>query len=287
MAPRVSSYMTTPVVVVKPDDTLAHARNLMLKKDIGRLVVVDEAGRPIGVITISDIIRALVSKYMSRPIDTIMVEEAMTRDPITIESTRSLKTVAGLMLKYKIGGLPVVDSARKLIGIITRSDIVAAFSDKYRGKYKVGDIMRRTFAKAEKGHSLYYISRLIESDPAGKVIVVDENDKPIGIIAKRDIAFTHIDATLAASRGKDRFIKIKTKGLYADKIISARVYLVPIAEDIMSTDPIQVDPDFDAADAARIMNEEGIGILPVTDSEGKVIGVLSKIEILAVMAKEG
>ncbi len=279
--------MTTPVVVVKPDDTLAHARNLMLKKEIGRLVVVNENDNPIGVITISDIIRALISKYVSRPIDSILVEEVMTRSPITIEHTRSLKTVANLMLKYKIGGLPVVDSTKRLIGIITRSDMITAFSDKYHGKYRVGDIMRKTYAKAEKGHSLYYISRLIESDPAGKVVIVDEDGKPVGIIAKRDLAFTHIDATLTTTRGKDRFIKIKTKGLYADKIISARVYLVPIAEDIMSPDPIKVKPDIDAADAARIMNEEGIGILPVVDNEDRILGVFSKIEVVSVIAKEG
>ncbi len=284
MAPRISSYMSTPVLAVRPTDTLAYARNLMLKRDVGRLVVVDSDERLAGIITLSDITEALVSRFPTRTIDTILVEEVMTRDPITIEATRSTKTAAQIMVKRRIGGLPVVDSGGSLLGIVTRSDVVRAFADKYRGKFTVGELMRRTYARAERGHSLYYISRLIQSDPAGKVIIVNEAGRPIGVIAKRDLVFTRIDATVAATRGKDRYVKVKTTRRYADRMVSARVYITPIAEDIMTPDPIVARPSDDAATAAGLMVREGIGVLPVVDEDGSMLGVFSKIEVLAAFA---
>ncbi len=284
MAPRVSSYMSSPVLAVRPTDTLAYARNLMLKRGVGRLVVVDSEDNLVGIITLSDISEALVSRFPARTIDSILVEEVMTRDPVTIEASKSVKTAAQVMLKRRIGGLPVVDSSGSLMGIITRSDLVKAFADRYKGKYTVGELMRKTFAKAERGHSIYYISRLIQADPAGKVIIVDESNRPIGVIAKRDLVFTQIDAALASTRGKDRYVKVKTTRRYSDRMVSARVYITPIAEDIMTSDPIVARPGDDAANAASIMLSEGIGVLPVVGEEGEVQGVFSKIEVLGTLA---
>jgi CBS domain-containing protein len=282
VAPRISSYMTTNVEVVTPSDSLAHARKLMLRRGISRLVVVDEEDvtRPIGILTVTDIVEALVGKLSQRPIEAIMVREVYTPDPIVIESTKTIKTAASLMLKHKVGGLPVVGSDGRLVGIITRTDITRAFAERYRGSYKVSDIMRTGFTKAYRGHSIYHVARLLLADPAGKVVVVEE-DKPIGVIAKRDLAFASIPLH---ERGA-RFYKVKTLHRYRDKIVGLRIYTVPIAEDIMTPNPITVPLDMDASEAASIMVRENIGVLPVVDEARFIKGVLTKIEILGAVAR--
>ncbi len=285
MAPRISSYMKTPVYAVSSNDSLAHARNLMLKKEISRLVIVNEKDEPVGILTTTDIIDALFGKNYQKPLESILVGEVMTKDPIIIEESKSLKSASQLMLKHRIGGLPVVDANKKLVGILTKTDIVKAFYDKYKGKYKVGDIMRKDYSTALPGHSIFYIARLIESDPTGKVIIIDESNKPIGIIAKKDIAYAQLPLSILMSRGKDRFIRNKVPDLYKEKIISLRMYLVPIAEDIMSSNPFIVRPEDDAADAAKIMIEENIGVLPVVDNNA-LIGIVSKLELMNVIAKD-
>ncbi|MEB3774769.1 MAG: CBS domain-containing protein [Desulfurococcales archaeon] len=287
MAPRVSSYMSSPVLAVRPTDTLAYARNLMLKRGIGRLVVVGDDESLVGIITLSDISDALVNRFPSRTIDSMLVEEVMTPNPLTIEPTKSIKTAAQLMLKRRIGGIPVVEPGGGVVGIITRSDIVRAFADKYKGKYTVGEVMRMSFSKAQRGHSIYYVSRLIQADPAGKVVIVDEDNKPIGVITKRDLVFTDIDVMVASSRGKDRYVKVKTTRRYADKMISARIYITPIAEDIMTPDPIVARVNDDAATSAGIMINEGIGILPVVEDSGSIVGVFTKIEVLTAFVYKG
>ncbi len=284
MAPRISRYMTTPVLAVRPTDSLAYARNLMLKKGISRLIVVEDDMKLAGIITASDIAEALVFRYPKRTVDSIRVEEAMTKDVVSIEATRSVKTAAQLMLRNRIGGLPVLETG-SLAGIITRTDIVRAYADKSREKHRVEDVMRKATV-ANRGHSVFYIARLLYSDPSGKVIVVDSEGRPIGVIAKRDLLFTTITPEMAVAGGKDRHYKVKRRAVYSDKIVADRMYLVPLAENIMTPDPIVARPSDDLAHVASIMVSEGIGVLPVVDNDGSLLGVVTKQEILRVVAME-
>ncbi len=269
MGPRVSSYMTRQVYTVRPEEPLSRARKLMLSKNIGRLVVVDESNRVEGIITVSDVADALVNRYPSRPADLIRIGEVMTRDPITVEPTRTVRTAASTMLKYGVGGLPVVNSLGELSGIITRTDLLKAFASKYAGSFTVGDMMRRDFSTVNPGHSVFYVSRLVSVDPAGKVLVVDENGKLLGVIAKRDLAFL----ATPIRRGPSF---IKGRG-------GTRFYTIQLAEDIMTPNPITVEPDMDAAEAAALMYRERIGVLPVVDG-GELVGVFSKLEVVRALA---
>ncbi|PMP60934.1 MAG: inosine-5-monophosphate dehydrogenase [Caldisphaera sp.] len=285
MAPRISSYMKSLVYVVSPNDSLAYARNYMMKKEISRVVVIDNKEIPIGILTISDIVEALFGKNYQKPLDSILVNEVMTHNPIIIEESKSIKTAALLMLRHRIGGLPVVDNSGKLIGIITKTDIAKAFYDKFRKKFIASDIMRKDFTSAKPGHSIFYIARLLESDPAGKVIILDDNKKLIGVIAKKDLAYAQLPLSVLISRGKDRYIKTKVPDIYKDKIVSLRMYLVPIAEDIMSSNPLVIKSNDDAASAAYLIVSENIGVLPVVNENNSIEGIITKIEFLNVISK--
>ncbi len=285
MAPRIRSYMTSPVYVVKPFDTLAHARNLMLKKGINRLVVVNEAERPIGVLTTTDLLEAMYGTSYYVPLDQIRISDVMTKDPITIKADKSVKAAAKLMLRHRIGGLPVVDDEGKLIGIITRHDLVRAFSERYTGKFRVDSAMRRDFAKALSTHSIYYVVKLMDSDPAKKVLVVEPDGKLLGVIAKRDVVMAQILRPLVEARGKDRFIRRKVVDEVKDKVIRVRTYLVPLAEDIMSSDVVTVSSEDDMAKSANLMVSERIGCTPVVDNEYRAIGLVTKLDIVGLLAR--
>ena len=90
MPPRVSTYMSAPVIVAKCDDNLAYIRNLMVKHDIGGIVIVDNLIKPIGIITRKDLIRESLRQYV-KPLDTILAEDIITKNVITIRSSRSIK----------------------------------------------------------------------------------------------------------------------------------------------------------------------------------------------------
>ncbi|HDJ83718.1 MAG TPA: CBS domain-containing protein [Desulfurococcaceae archaeon] len=278
MPAKVSSYMTSPVIAASPYDNLAHIRNLMIRHHVGRVVIVEDS-KPIGIITKSDFIRALFSRRRyTKPLEEIKAEEVMTKELIVIEENKSIKNAAKLMIRYGISGLPVVTRDGGLVGIITLTDLTRAYAERYRGRLRVFDAMRKDPPIVSRSHSLFYIADLLSKDPAGKVIVVEGN-KPVGIITKSDVAFLN---TLLLSHN----IKyIKRTSIEKGRATAVRIYAIPIAADIMTPNPLTTKPLEDLALAADTMIKNNISGLPVVDDEGILMGIVTKIEIARALSK--
>jgi CBS domain-containing protein len=125
----VKDIMTVDVLSIAPDSTLPEARRLMSSKKVRRLPVVD-AGKLVGIISLSDVDEASPSGASTLSIwelnyvlAKLQVKEVMTRDPITVTPEATVGETARLMAQKKIGGIPVVDAAGALAGIVTESDI--------------------------------------------------------------------------------------------------------------------------------------------------------------------
>ncbi len=275
---RVSDYMSSPVYVVKPSDSLAHARRLMLRYRIGRLVVVDEAGKPVGIITMNDFVK-IVSSRPAKPLSAITVAEAMTANPVTIGEDKSLREAAKLMLKHGISGLPVVDEDGRLVGIITKSDVVRAFAERLKGKYKVSEFMERDVPEVSPWHSIYYVADLLESSSIHRVVVVDAG-RVVGIIAPSDIAF--LSSLPAPVKGKGKAVR-RFAELPKGRLGPVYSYTMLTAQDVMTPDPITIEPDEDLAVAARLMLAHGISSIPVVRDEA-LEGIVVKHNILKAIA---
>jgi acetoin utilization protein AcuB len=135
----IERWMKHPVVSVKPGDSARHAREIMEHHRINQLPVVYD-GALIGIVTDRDLRDAFPSVFASaraasrRPTrddaradpDTIPVEDVMSPNALTLSPRDSMATAAQLMRRERIGALPIVEGAR-LVGILTRSDVLDAF----------------------------------------------------------------------------------------------------------------------------------------------------------------
>ena len=110
----------TPITA---DTDLQTALRVLQERAFRRLPVTDATGRILGVVTERDLLLA-VSHYLTSPID---VEIIMTHPVVTTTPDTPLAEAAMLMVSNKIGGLPVVDTNQRVVGIITESDIFRAF----------------------------------------------------------------------------------------------------------------------------------------------------------------
>ncbi|MDD3553424.1 MAG: CBS domain-containing protein [Deltaproteobacteria bacterium] len=118
---KVKNWMTRNIITVTPDTSLMQAIELMRTNSIRHLPVTQE--REIyGLVTESN----LRQYFLSEILPELKVSDVMIMNPITIDANATLDAAARLIYKYKIGGLPVLEK-RKLVGIITNTDIVAAF----------------------------------------------------------------------------------------------------------------------------------------------------------------
>lgn len=125
----VKDLMTRDVITISPDTSLAEAHHLMKSYGVRRLPVV-EHGELIGIVTRGDIRGAEPSGATTLSIWEInyllartTVRDIMTPRPLTIQQSATVSEAAKLMLNKKISGLPVVDMAGNVIGILTESDI--------------------------------------------------------------------------------------------------------------------------------------------------------------------
>jgi CBS domain-containing protein len=135
----VANCMSAPVVTLAPYDTLAHAYDLMTAHRVRRLPVL-EHDRLCGMLTLSDILNArapdprhrLGATEIAAELERFAVSVCMTADPYAIFASDTIGRAAELMLTYKIGGLPVIDSDRHVLGIITESDLFRHIAQAWR-----------------------------------------------------------------------------------------------------------------------------------------------------------
>jgi len=130
---KVKERMSNNPVTVKPDDALKDAIWKMEHGHFRHLPVVDEKEKLIGMLTDRDVrlIRpslAFVGKDDAAvQLWSMAVQQAAVFDPIRVNSETTLKEAADLMLRWHIGGLPVVDDQEKVVGVITYTDILREF----------------------------------------------------------------------------------------------------------------------------------------------------------------
>ncbi|HIJ97801.1 TPA: CBS domain-containing protein [archaeon] len=115
----VRDIMTTKLITISSDATLAEASKVMSKNDIGGILV-EKKGDLVGIFTEKDLVNS-VSKGKNPT--SIKLKDAMSSPLITIEPDQSILDAAQLMTKNKIRKLPVKNKG-KLVGIITADDIV-------------------------------------------------------------------------------------------------------------------------------------------------------------------
>ncbi len=115
----VRQIMNRNVVVASSDITIKEAAKIMAEAKIGSLVIVED-DKPIGIITNTDITKAIAKGIEP---NLTLVREVMSKPVVTIGPEKSLEDAVNLMLEKKIKRLVVVED-EKVIGIITASDIM-------------------------------------------------------------------------------------------------------------------------------------------------------------------
>ncbi len=117
--------MSTRVVTVSPEDTLAEAAKCFVKNDIGAVPVVSDRG-VCGIITDRDIVTRCVSKGLD-PAEA-RVGDYMSTDVVLIQPSDYVDNAALMMKRQKVRRLPVVDNSQ-IVGIVSLGDI--ALEKKY------------------------------------------------------------------------------------------------------------------------------------------------------------
>jgi acetoin utilization protein AcuB len=121
----VGRWMTKNPVTVESIQRLSAAQQKMDKGNFHRLPVVDD-GKLVGMISDRDL------RQHTGTLDNVKVNGVMSKPVVTVTPTTMLEQAANLLVRHKIGGLPVVDQNR-VVGILTATDLMRAFAEVLSG----------------------------------------------------------------------------------------------------------------------------------------------------------
>lgn len=121
---RVGDVMTTAVVTLSPHHTFPDAIALMANRPFRHFLVVEENLQLVGVVSDRDLLRALAR---IRNWQSTTVSDIMTKDTVTVQPDTPLSVAVETMLERRINCLPVVADKGTVCGVLTSTDLLAAY----------------------------------------------------------------------------------------------------------------------------------------------------------------
>ncbi|MFH7594137.1 CBS domain-containing protein [Streptomyces racemochromogenes] len=136
----VAELMTPTAITVRPATAFKEIARLLQEFDITAVPVVDEDGRPVGVVSEADLLRRRAAGGSPT------AEDLMTRPAITARPEWSVVRAARVMQRHGVKRLPVVDGDGRVSGVLSRSDLIRLFlrHDRAIQEEVVEDVLTRT-----------------------------------------------------------------------------------------------------------------------------------------------
>lgn len=271
-------------ITLEPKRSLHDARNSLVRYNISRIVVAKE-NKPLGIVTEKDIARFLYTQVPERRLKEVGLDEVMSKNLVTVNEKADLTLCAKLMIDNKISSIIVTDDRGTLKGIFTKSDLVEGYGKYYSQKAIVEGYMSKKVLTVRPDEPLHMVLLLMTRGKVSRVVVT-RDEKPIGIITGRDLlpVSTLFGPSLfgdEAPGSAQAAEEIVTSPQRKEQIfIPSGIRTYFLARDVMKYDPLTISQDSDLADAAQIMAMNRISGLPVVDSSGNLVGIITKTDIV-------
>lgn len=216
ITPLVKDYMAKKLITVSPTSDVFKAIKILLKNNISGAPVVNENGRLVGLLSEIDCLRVL-SKGKDGSVPKTSVADFMSRKVYSISPDADIYQAVDVVLQQAYRRIPVVDKIGKLVGQISRRDLLRAIQENIRAQKFTGDITEAKLIRRDKIEKL----RFPKGDVLGSTEAIDrrsiklENAVRLGSIGehKVTIIFGAIEGmrkvrNTVQSKGK-KFISLK------------------------------------------------------------------------------
>jgi len=246
-----SDIMTKDVITITSEVMMDEAAKVMGNKHIGSLIVVLDS-EPVGIVTERD----LLSDILARGKDPrmILVSSVMSKPLIKTNPKASIKQVAETMIAKK--GRLVVFEGKKLVGIITASDLIRSLPQASESILKVKDYMTKNVVTADENTSVSRVTKIMGEKRIGSVIITRKGE-PRGIFTERDLLTTFL--------AKNKPLNIKV-----GEVASSPLFVAPYWISVHH--------------AAFMMATRHIRRLPITEND-KIVGIITARDLVEAYAQ--
>lgn len=123
----------------------------------------------------------------------LRVADLMTLDPVTVPIDATIEEAETLLREFRVTGLPVVDGAQRLVGVISQTDLLYLAMPSVRSLIRhredgirVGEVMSTPPVTIDGTATIADAARTMHRDHLHRLVVVDAHGRPIGVIAAMD-----------------------------------------------------------------------------------------------------
>jgi len=296
----VARIMTPSVTTVTPDTPARQVVELLLGKLFKALPVVDAERRVIGIVTNSDLLRHAgmpvslgvgarleaddLRQFLEQISQRRTAGDIMTAPVVTVREDESVAHAVQKLLAHGLKRLPVVDTGGRLVGMVSRVDILRAVAGNGGGQQEqglaprpgrtLGEIMSRSVPVVHVNDDLADVLQAILRTDLKRVIVLDEQELPLGIITDGDLV-----ARVSPAARRSVLQALAARLLGADVRRGQAT-----ARDLMSEHVLTAPADLPLVDAVALMLQHGRKQLVVVDERGRPIGIADRQMLLAASA---
>jgi CBS domain-containing protein len=289
--------MTRDIVTLRPGMPVHEAWQMMLHNKIKALPVVDTDDKVVGILTDGDLLeRAGIQQRLSVAVrldetatngeidrlaqSTLLVLDVMTKPVITIRDDDSLGLATTKMVKAGLKRLPVIDSTQKLVGMLSRLDILRQVAQTTETMHTqpgqngpgrtVADVMTTDIPMVNQDDDLSTMIEKFAMTDSHRLIVVDADKKPIGLISDSDIV-------------------ARVQPVHRQSILDSlrRIGKPPAGKEtaleLMSQGVLTVPPETSIVSATRIMLAEARKWVVVVDENQHPLGLVDRQILLEAM----
>jgi len=307
VAREVHDVMTREVASVAATAPLSEAVELLVRRDIKAVPVVDEEKHVVGIITGGDLLsrgrlglRLSVQQDLNadefaeqlRALETAgqIVQEVMTHNPLTVRPETSLREAIHLMATHNLKRLPVTDGRGRLEGILSRVDVLrqlAATPEPTPEAHWTPPVRARTAAEAmdpevpvvQSSTPVDAVLKRVLATPLRRVVVVDETGKVAGIVADRDL-LAFADPVMRPGILQALAGRLAPQQVGEGSLRPSHTRGPLTAADVMRRHVFSVTPETPILDVLRLMVTRRVKRLVVLDAEGRPAGILDRQRLL-------
>ncbi len=303
-APRrfaVRDIMTRAPATASPDTPLGEVLALLKQRQVKSVIVLNGVGaasatppRVAGIITAGDLFRRGGLALTDDPEHLLSVShgmtarDVMTPDPQSVEETASLDEAAQVMTRQRLKRLPVVNRDGALVGVIARSDILRCIAEEAHLRIEtplltaieptdracVRGWMRANVATVNPDDTFATVLERLVSDPLRRVVVVDEDQRVVGIIIDKDVL------DWVSGMPDEAFRDTVRRWLSGDAAAGRDLLDEITAGDVMSPTVYTVFDDDRPIDVIQTMIQRRVKRLVVVDHDNRLKGIVDRHDML-------
>jgi len=297
----VGEVMTSPAAFAHPDTPLRELVQFLLEREGRALPIVDSEQRPVGIVTNTDLVErgglllrlellgALTADQLAEILASFdagrTVAEVMTSEVVTVHPETPLSEAGRIMAARNLKRLPVVDGAGRLVGVVSRVDLLRSVAEGYpypetqepsvrRPPQTIGDLMTTGVPMVHGDTPLGEVVDLLVATPLNRAVVVDEQGHVIGLISDAEVV-RHLPTVRAGDTLHTALRRLT--GQQSE----------PSAAEVMIREVVTVEVDTPLVEATRMMLASRHKLLPVVDRGRRLVGMVDRADLLRAFFPSG